>query len=148
GARAHEAGDGARKEEQVTRNHLTHPTPVALRGSRTGRPSSRAVFSAPHSSRHATHHFFTTSRCLQPDRVNLPRVARGLEHRRRLPTSRRTRADSMAAKKKQPGSLRVEPLEDRAVPSVDVRSYDGSGNNAAHPDWGKAGADFLRKAPA
>lgn len=52
------------------------------------------------------------------------------------------------AVKKQRSSLRVEPLEERAVPSVDVRSYDGSGNNTAHPDWGKAGTDFLRKAPA
>ena len=52
----------------------------------------------------------------------------------------------MAAKKTN--ALRVEPLEDRAVPSVDVRSYDGSGNNTAHPDWGKAGTDFLRRAPA
>lgn len=45
--------------------------------------------------------------------------------------------------------LSLESLGERAVPAVvAVRSIDGSGNNAAHPDWGKAGTDFLRKAPA
>ena len=43
--------------------------------------------------------------------------------------------------------LAAEFLEDRAVPAS-VRSIDGSGNNALHPDWGTAGSAFLRLAPA
>jgi hypothetical protein len=42
----------------------------------------------------------------------------------------------------------LESLGDRIVPAVGVRSIDGSGNNTAHTDWGKAGTDFIRKAPA
>src|SRR5262249_28813133 len=41
----------------------------------------------------------------------------------------------------------VESLEDRCVPAS-FRSIDGSGNNLAHPDWGSAGVDLLRKAAA
>ncbi|HEX3149285.1 MAG TPA: peroxidase family protein [Gemmataceae bacterium] len=44
--------------------------------------------------------------------------------------------------------LSLESLGDRIVPAVGVRSIDGSGNNTAHTDWGKAGTDFIRKAPA
>ena len=29
-----------------------------------------------------------------------------------------------------------------------VRALDGSGNNLRHPDWGKAGTQYLRVAPA
>ena len=32
--------------------------------------------------------------------------------------------------------------------AFDVRSIDGTGNNLAHPDWGSAGVDLLRIAPA
>jgi hypothetical protein len=49
----------------------------------------------------------------------------------------------------RPAPLWPEPLEARDVPSGNpVRSIDGSGNNLAHPSWGKAGTDFLRVAPA
>jgi uncharacterized protein YjiK len=45
--------------------------------------------------------------------------------------------------------LRFLPLEDRLVPAgLDVRSYDGSGNNLLHSDWGQTGTDFIRIAPA
>ena len=43
--------------------------------------------------------------------------------------------------------LAAEQLETREVPAA-VRSIDGSGNNAAHADWGKAGTPLLRLAPA
>src|SRR5437868_5748554 len=45
----------------------------------------------------------------------------------------------------------VERLEDRVQPSATagaVESIDGTGNNLAHADWGSAGADLLRIAPA
>jgi hypothetical protein len=32
--------------------------------------------------------------------------------------------------------------------SGNIRTYDGGGNNAANPNWGKAGTDLLRTAPA
>lgn len=41
----------------------------------------------------------------------------------------------------------LERLEDRRVPST-FRSYDGSGNNLAHPDWGTAGSQLVRISPA
>lgn len=55
--------------------------------------------------------------------------------------------------------LLVEPLENRTLLAVDplgllsqapLSSYsvDGAGNNVANPDWGSAGADLLRLAPA
>src|SRR5262249_37365132 len=40
----------------------------------------------------------------------------------------------------------IEPLEVRAVPAG-FRSYDGTGNNAAHPEWGSTGEALLRKGP-
>jgi len=50
---------------------------------------------------------------------------------------------------KESARLTVLPLEDRVVPAgLDTRSYDGSGNNAAHADWGQAGTDFVRIAAA
>jgi peroxidase len=42
----------------------------------------------------------------------------------------------------------VESLEERVLFAVDVRSYDGTGNNLTHLDWGSAGADLLRLVPA
>jgi hypothetical protein len=41
---------------------------------------------------------------------------------------------------------KVERLEDRAVPAS-FRSYDGTGNNTAHPDWGSTGEPLLRVGP-
>lgn len=46
-------------------------------------------------------------------------------------------------------SVAAEVLEVRAMLSApEVRSIDGTGNNLAHPDWGSAGSDLLRTAPA
>jgi hypothetical protein len=43
--------------------------------------------------------------------------------------------------------LRIEPLDERAVPAVlGFRSIDGTDNNLANPEWGSAGEAFLRKA--
>ncbi|HYT92262.1 MAG TPA: peroxidase family protein [Gemmataceae bacterium] len=42
----------------------------------------------------------------------------------------------------------VEALEERALLAADVHTIDGSGNNLAHPNWGSAGVDLLRIAPA
>ncbi len=45
--------------------------------------------------------------------------------------------------------LRIEALEVRTTPTVlGFRSIDGTGNNLAHPEWGSAGSDFVRQAPA
>ncbi len=44
--------------------------------------------------------------------------------------------------------LNVEALEDRLVPATVWASIDGTGNNLTHTDWGSAGSDFLRIAPA
>src|SRR5262249_25877967 len=38
-------------------------------------------------------------------------------------------------------------LEDRTVPTT-FRTIDGTLNNSTHTDWGSAGVDFIRKAPA
>lgn len=48
----------------------------------------------------------------------------------------------------QPRRLEVERLEDRLQPSATVQSFDGTGNNLTHDDWGSAGTDLLRLAPA
>jgi peroxidase len=45
-------------------------------------------------------------------------------------------------------TFRLEPLEDRVLFAVDVRSFDGTGNNLTNTTWGSAGADLLRTAPA
>src|SRR5437016_335427 len=50
-----------------------------------------------------------------------------------------------------PGHARpqVELLEDRCLMAASVLySYDGTGNNLAHANWGSVGADLLRTAPA
>ena len=45
--------------------------------------------------------------------------------------------------------LMPESLERRLLMAADaVRSYDGSGNNLQHPDWGSAGATLVRMARA
>src|SRR5262245_29501252 len=49
-------------------------------------------------------------------------------------------------KKKSPVRHSIEQLEDRAAPTS-FRSIDGTGNNAAHPEWGSAGVGLLRVGP-
>ena len=44
--------------------------------------------------------------------------------------------------------LRMERLEDRALMDAGFRTIDGTGNNPNHSDWGSAGVDLIRKAPA
>ncbi len=41
-----------------------------------------------------------------------------------------------------------EPLEQRHLMAADLRTIDGTLNNLAQPDWGSAGQDLLRIAPA
>lgn len=35
-----------------------------------------------------------------------------------------------------------------AAPVLEVRSYDGTGNNIANPEWGSTGEQLLRRSPA
>ena len=44
--------------------------------------------------------------------------------------------------------LQIELLESRAAPTTLFRSIDGTGNNATNADWGSAGTDLIRIAPA
>ena len=39
----------------------------------------------------------------------------------------------------------TERLESRLLLSSTVASIDGTGNNAANPDWGSAAADLIRR---
>jgi len=57
-------------------------------------------------------------------------------------------ARPLASKALRKRTFRVEPLEDRVLFAVDVRSFDGTGNNLTNTTWGSAGADLLRTAPA
>src|SRR5438067_2306299 len=59
------------------------------------------------------------------------------------------RAPALAGARKRRSAFRprLEELEDRRVPAS-FRSYDGTGNNLAHPDWGSVNVDLLRLAPA
>ncbi len=41
-----------------------------------------------------------------------------------------------------------EPLETRTLCAADLRAFDGTGNNLAHPEWGSTAEQFLRKAAA
>lgn len=43
--------------------------------------------------------------------------------------------------------LHIEFLEDRSLLSG-YRTFDGTGNNSFHPDWGRAGSQLVRVAPA
>jgi peroxidase len=53
------------------------------------------------------------------------------------------------AKPNGKGKPQVELLEGREVPAVfGFRSFDGTGNNVSHTDWGSAGTDFIRLAAA
>ena len=69
-------------------------------------------------------------------------------HRNAQMTTARPAGRRPATTRRQ--SLRVKPrvnaLEDRCLLSVE--SIDGTGNNLANPDWGSAGTDLLRIAPA
>jgi hypothetical protein len=42
----------------------------------------------------------------------------------------------------------LEPLEERRLMAAEFRSFDGSGNNLLHPDWGSAGIQLIRRAAA
>jgi hypothetical protein len=42
----------------------------------------------------------------------------------------------------------METLEARCLPTVTFSAIDGSGNNLVNPDWGSAGTDLIRIAPA
>src|SRR5438094_2686008 len=44
--------------------------------------------------------------------------------------------------------LVAHPVEPSAAMSIAVRTLDGSGNNARHPDWGSASTQYLRVGPA
>src|SRR2546425_11575367 len=44
--------------------------------------------------------------------------------------------------------LVAHPVEPGAAMSFAVRTLDGSGNNARHPDWGSASTQYLRVGPA
>src|SRR5262245_43953105 len=45
-------------------------------------------------------------------------------------------------------ALQLESLEERALLAATFAPIDGTGNNLAHPEWGSAGSDLLRIAPA
>src|SRR5262245_58083150 len=60
----------------------------------------------------------------------------------RRPSTNRTKSKNTHSRPK------LETLEDRTVPSIGFRSIDGTGNNPFHPDWGSAGVDLIRIAPA
>lgn len=44
--------------------------------------------------------------------------------------------------------LSLETLEDRCVLASGFRTFDGTGNNLLHEDWGSAGSQLIRIAPA
>src|SRR5256885_605118 len=46
------------------------------------------------------------------------------------------------------GTVLAAPREASAALGFEVQSLDGSGNNNAHPDWGKVGTPYRRLAPA
>jgi peroxidase len=46
------------------------------------------------------------------------------------------------------GKFQIQQLEERVNFSVNVASYDGTGNNLLNTDWGSAGSDLLRLSPA
>ncbi|NBQ13169.1 MAG: hypothetical protein EBU31_00805, partial [Proteobacteria bacterium] len=47
---------------------------------------------------------------------------------------------------KGPASRVQAPTPPPPPPAApEFRSYDGSGNNQAHPEWGRAGTDYLRE---
>jgi hypothetical protein len=61
--------------------------------------------------------------------------------------SRKHRVSGGRARPKQVCRLSLEALEARKLLSG-YRSIDGTGNNLANPEWGAAGTDLLRLAPA
>src|SRR5262245_16746542 len=67
----------------------------------------------------------------------------------RLALRRRALGGTPPAGRGRPGPPHLEALEDRNLLSASpFYSIDGTGNNLAHPDWGSAGVDLLRTAPA
>ena len=46
------------------------------------------------------------------------------------------------------GRLQVQQLEERRNFATDLETFDGTGNNLVNPNWGSAGSDLLRIAPA
>lgn len=58
------------------------------------------------------------------------------------------RSSGTTSQRRRHKPLRLDRLEDRALMDAGIRPIDGSGNNLSHPDWGSAGVDLLRKAPA
>ncbi len=45
-------------------------------------------------------------------------------------------------------TFQLESLEPRTMMAADLRAFDGTGNNVAHPTWGAADTQLLRMAPA
>src|SRR5262245_46474915 len=46
------------------------------------------------------------------------------------------------------GDVVIVSAADPPRPLFDVRTLDGSANNARHPNWGQAGTQYARNAPA
>src|SRR5207302_3763058 len=76
---------------------------------------------------------------MKPFTSNLPRNA---------PLTTARPAGQRPAGKRRRCRLILEPLEERNLLSASVAALDGTGNNLLHPDWGSAGTDLLRLAPA
>ncbi len=56
---------------------------------------------------------------------------------------------SRAQKRKRPRrSAGLESLEPRTLMAADLRTFDGTGNNLARPQWGSTDEDFLRRSIA
>src|SRR3954463_2026736 len=55
---------------------------------------------------------------------------------------------SVAADALAPEAAAEAPAADAGALDTPSRALDGSGNNVDHPDWGRAGALYLRVAPA
>src|SRR5262249_48594323 len=80
-----------------------------------------------------------------PSRFALPWILAPRRHAMlSLFSSRKRRKTSLPCRRR----LTLELLEERCLLSADYRSIDGTGNNLLNPDWGAAGIDLLRRAPA
>jgi len=64
------------------------------------------------------------------------------------PTAHRVPTDAPASVVPNLVPSCIEPLEERRLMAVDFRSFDGSGNNLLHPEWGSAGIQLIRRAAA
>src|SRR5262249_60790024 len=69
----------------------------------------------------------------------------------RAPHAQRAPRRARRGKEVRPRLL-VESLEERCLldcnPSAAFRTFDGTCNNLAHPEWGSAGVALLRQAPS